>query len=178
MKYNKKFLNKTIQLICAGVFILSSQDIIAAESGASKAGLVSGAGIIPAISGHYKTLPSFYDFDKMPAEHITSSIDRRFIMGTQSTVIRWDVKAGTKLPLHFHINEQITYVMKGVLEASSQGEKYILKAGQIMVFPPNVPHEFVAIKDTIIVEFNTPARQDFINGDFEKAAAKMLNKDK
>lgn len=132
-----------------------------------------GRGIIPIISDHYKIEPTIIDFDKMPAEQINSKIQRRFIMGTQSSLLRWDLKAGTKLSVHAHINEQITRVEKGTLEVYSQGKKFIVKAGQVMVFPPNVPHEFVAVTDTVIYEQHTPARQDFINGDFEKSTTKL-----
>lgn len=131
-------------------------------------------GVIQKVSDHLKTLPSFYNLDSMPIDHITNQIDRRFIMGSQSSLIRWDLKAGTKLPVHFHQNEQITIVEKGILEIYSQGRKYTVKPGQVMVFPPNVPHEFVAVTDTVIFEQHTPARQDFINGDFEKWLAENI----
>lgn len=133
-------------------------------------------GIIAVVSNHYKTMPSFYDVDRMPVEHITRSVDRRFIMGGQSSLIRWDIKAGTRLPTHFHVNEQITRVEKGELEVYSQGRKYVVKAGQVMVFPPNVPHEFITVSDTTIFEQHTPARQDFINGDFDKWTAANIPK--
>lgn len=131
-----------------------------------------GLGMIPAVSNHYQTKPVLYDFEKMPAEKFGPNIQRRFVMGSQSMMTRWDIKAGTKLPLHFHPNEQITRVEKGQLEVHSQGDKYIVKPGQVMIFAANVPHEFVGVKDTSFVEYHTPARQDFVNGDFERAFTK------
>jgi quercetin dioxygenase-like cupin family protein len=132
-------------------------------------------GIIPIVSQHYKTMPSFYDFDRMPAEQLTSKIKRRFILGTESSLLRWDLKAGTKLSVHFHVNEQITRVEKGILEVYSQGQKFVVNPGQVMVFPPNVPHEFIAVTDTVIYEQHTPARQDFINGEFDKKVSALAN---
>lgn len=152
------------KIIIATLIFSISQFVYAANEPTSS----PDRGIIPIVSEHYKTKPSFYDFDNLPAEKISDSISRRFIMGTESSVVRWDLKAGTKLPVHFHLNEQVTRVDKGELEVYSQGEKYVMTPGQVMVFPPNVPHEFVAVKDTIIYELHTPQRQDFINGDFEK----------
>ncbi len=133
---------------------------------------VMAAGVIPAVSNHYQAKPVFYDFDNMPAEHFGANIQRRFVMGSQSTMTRWDIKAGTKLPLHFHPNEQITRVEKGQLEVHSQGNKYVVKPGQVMVFPANVPHEFIGVNDTSFVEFHTPGRQDFVNGEFERVIGK------
>lgn len=151
--------------------------LILATSSAMADGVPApGRGIIPAVSDHYKTQPSFYDFDQMPVQQITKNIGRRFIMGTESIMIRWDLKAGTKLPVHFHVQEQVTRVEQGAMEAYSQGQKYVMTPGQVMVFPPNVPHEFVALKNTVFIEQQTPARQDFINGDFEKLASAALTK--
>lgn len=146
--------NKIFQLVSVGTILLSSSISFAAE------------GVIPEVSDHYKAMPMYYDLNRMPVEQISPNIGRRFIMGTQSSLVRWDLKAGTKLPLHFHINEQITSVKEGVLAVYSQGNKYTLRPGQMMIFPPNVPHEFVAVEDVVIIEVHTPGRQDFINGEF------------
>jgi quercetin dioxygenase-like cupin family protein len=67
-------------------------------------------------------------------------------------------------PLHHHANEQITWITKGRCEVSSQGKKYIVTAGMVMVIPPNVPHEFVCTEDSIDIDFFAPQRQDFIDG--------------
>lgn len=161
-----------LSVISAILVALSTVSIAVAASISSNAtGIPTpapGRGIIPAVSDHYKTMPSFYDIEAMPAQKINNNVSRRFIMGTESMIVRWDLKAGTKLPVHFHVNEQLSRVEKGTIEAYSQGQKYVLKPGNIMVFPPNVPHEFVALEDSILMEHFTPARQDFINGDFEK----------
>src|SRR5437870_5791447 len=101
----KRPLNVIIYSAHAAVFILCSSSSFSATVVSEPA---PGRGIIPIVSDHYKTMPSFYDFDQMPVEQITSTIGRRFVMGTQSMITRWDLKAGTKLPLHFHVNEQIT----------------------------------------------------------------------
>lgn len=175
MTADKNVLYSMIRLVCTSFLIFACNNAVAGKTITNEKMAAPGRGIIPIVSDHYKTKPSFYDFDNMPVEHITNKIGRRFIMGTQSMMTRWDLKAGTKLPLHFHSNEQITRVEKGLLEVYSQGEKYIVRAGQVMVFPPNVPHEFIAVTDTVIYEQHTPPRQDFINGDFYKNVAKLPN---
>ncbi len=43
-------------------------------------------------------------------------------------------------------------------------EKYILRAGDVMVIPPNVPHEFVFVEDTIDIDIFAPGRQDWLDG--------------
>lgn len=146
----QKMFNKMLP-----AFLLCGEGLAANESG-----------VIPAVSNHYQAKPVLYDFDHLPAENFGPNIQRRFVMGSQSMMTRWDIKAGTRLPLHFHPNEQITRVEKGQLEVYSQGDKYVVKPGQVMIFAANVPHEFVGVKDTSFVEYHTPARQDFVNGEF------------
>jgi quercetin dioxygenase-like cupin family protein len=44
-----------------------------------------------------------------------------------------------------------------------------------MVFPPNVPHEFVAVEDSVFLDIQTPARQDFLAPDFIEKLRKILS---
>ena len=46
----------------------------------------------------------------------------------------------TEAPVHWHDEEQITYVMDGEFEFEVAGEKRILRRGEAVVIPPNVPH--------------------------------------
>jgi quercetin dioxygenase-like cupin family protein len=46
----------------------------------------------------------------------------------------------TEAPLHWHEEEQISFVIDGELEFEVAGEKQILRRGQAVVVPPNVPH--------------------------------------
>lgn len=170
-----KIFNKSILLSFFSIILCLDNTYAGPANVSSPA---PGRGVIPLVSDHYKTQPAFYDFDNLPAEKITDGVTRRFIMGTQSSVVRWELKAGTVLPVHFHVNEQITRVEKGSMEVYSQGLKYVMKPGQIMIFPPNVPHEFIALVDTVIYEQHTPARQDFLNPEFvSKMAANVRTVD-
>jgi quercetin dioxygenase-like cupin family protein len=46
----------------------------------------------------------------------------------------------TEAPLHWHEEEQISFVVDGELEFEIAGEKQVLRRGQAAVVPPNVPH--------------------------------------
>ena len=46
----------------------------------------------------------------------------------------------TEAPLHWHDEEQITYVMDGEFEFEVAGETRTLRRGDAVVIPPNVPH--------------------------------------
>ena len=46
----------------------------------------------------------------------------------------------TEAPLHWHEEEQISFVVDGEFEFEVAGEKRTLRRGQAVVIPPNVPH--------------------------------------
>jgi quercetin dioxygenase-like cupin family protein len=124
-------------------------------------------GIIPNISNHYQVLPSLYDFDGMPEEQISPLISRQYIYGAQSMLVKWTLKKGAVIPLHHHNNEQITWITKGSVIVYSQGKEFKVGAGQVLVLPANVPHQFVALEDTIDIDVFAPVRQDWIDGNEE-----------
>ena len=46
----------------------------------------------------------------------------------------------TEAPLHWHDEEQISFVVDGEFEFEVAGEKRLLRRGEAVVIPPNVPH--------------------------------------
>ena len=46
----------------------------------------------------------------------------------------------TEAPVHWHDEEQISFVIDGEFEFEVAGEKRILRRGDAVVIPPNVPH--------------------------------------
>lgn len=115
------------------------------------------------ISKHYSALPNLYQLDATSKEKISDKITRQYIMGSQSMLVKWTLQKGAVIPLHFHPNEQITWITKGSVKVLSQGKEFIVKAGGVLIIPPNVPHEFLALEDTIDIDFFTPVREDWLN---------------
>jgi unsaturated pyranuronate lyase len=123
-----------------------------------------GMGIQPGVSGHSARLPALYALDQQPLEQISPLVQRQYLVGVQSTFVKWTVKKGGIFPLHHHASEQITWITEGRCEVTSQGKKFIMTAGMVMIIPPNTPHEFVCTEDTIDIDFFAPQRQDWIDG--------------
>jgi quercetin dioxygenase-like cupin family protein len=115
------------------------------------------------ITKHYSAQPSLYQFDTISKEKLSDKITRQYIMGSQSMLVKWTLDKGAIIPLHFHPSEQITWITKGSVKVLSQGKEFIVKSGDVLVIPPNVPHEFLALEDTIDIDFFTPAREDWLN---------------
>lgn len=118
---------------------------------------------LPHISDHYYALPIFYPFERMPIEKLTDKISRQYLYAAQSMLVKWIFKKGAIIPLHHHVNEQITWIVKGSVIVNSQEKEFKVNAGEVIVFPPHVPHEFIVLEDTIDIDFFTPVREDWIN---------------
>ena len=115
------------------------------------------------ISKHYSAQPTLYQLDSVTKEKLSDKIQRQYIMGSQSMLVKWTLQKGAVIPLHFHPNEQTTWITSGSVKVLSQGKEYIVKAGGVFIIPPYVPHEFHALEDTIDIDFFTPVREDWIN---------------
>jgi len=120
-------------------------------------------------------MPVYYDFNNMQSHDLIPTINMRFANSDKFTVIQWNLKQGAKLyPQHKHINEQVTRILAGDVDAHSGDNIYHLHTGDVMVFPANVVHGFVAMSDAVIYETQTPVRDDFLKPDFIDKLSKLL----
>ena len=123
-----------------------------------------GEGILPGISPHLAGQAQLFRLEDQPREQLTPLLQRQFLQGTNATFVKWTAKKGAVIPLHHHPNEQLTWFTAGRAEVFSQGRKYTVKAGDIMIIPPNVPHEFRFLDDSVDIDIFAPGRQDWLDG--------------
>ncbi len=100
----------------------------------------------------------------MPVEHLNPLIDRQFVAGERSMLARIILRKGSIVPQHSHDNEQITYVLDGVLKFIIEGKELIVRSGEILVIPSNLPHSAEALEDTVDLDIFCPPREDWIRG--------------
>lgn len=160
-----------IAAICLGSAAASAQDTLTVRPIITPPQVTDapGRGTMPTV--HTAAVATMFDLDQQPPEQITPLIQRQFISGAQSTITKWTVKAGAVFPLHHHAYEQTTWITKGRCDVYSQGHKYLLTAGMMIIFPPNVPHELHCPEDSIDIDFFAPQRQDWMDGVPSAAAA-------
>jgi len=104
-------------------------------------------------------------WDSLPLEKLSEGIARRFLCGERITVAQFELKKGSFVPEHSHENEQISYVLQGVLRFALAGEPVEVRAGEMLVIPPNVPHSAEALDDCRALDIFAPIRQDWIDQD-------------
>jgi len=101
----------------------------------------------------------------MPAEKLNPRVTRRAIHSGQMTIARLELLKDAEVPEHRHVNEQVCTVEKGALLFTINGKEQLLKAGESLVIPPDVPHAVVAKEDSLVMDIFTPRREDWISGD-------------
>jgi len=101
-------------------------------------------------------------------EQLNPLLTRQFVTGAQAMFARIVLKKGCLVPRHQHPNEQIAYIAEGALrfllgDEAAPIEK-IIRAGEMLVIPANLPHSAEALEDTIDFDIFAPPRQDWISG--------------
>jgi quercetin dioxygenase-like cupin family protein len=108
-------------------------------------------------------------WSEIPPEAMNPLLTRQFISGSQAMLARIVLKKGCQVPRHAHHNEQISFIVEGalrfVLGEEGATEEKIVRAGEILVMPPHLPHSAEALEDTINFDIFAPPRQDWIDGD-------------
>ena len=90
-------------------------------------------------------------------------LDRQFIVGKNIMVSRVLLKKGSIVPEHYHVNEQITYILEGALKFWIDGKVIVVNAGEVLVIPSNMPHKAEALVDTVDLDVFNPPRADWID---------------
>jgi len=81
------------------------------------------------------------------------------------TVARIRLRKGAVVPLHQHVNEQLSMIERGKLRFVVAGEERVLSAGEALTIPPNAPHLVEALEDSLATDLFSPPREDWIRGD-------------
>lgn len=101
-------------------------------------------------------------WDSVELEDLNPLLKRQFVVGDKVMIARVLLKKGCVVPLHSHHNEQVTYILEGALKFALNGAEVVVRAGEVLCIPPNVPHEAVALEDTVDLDVFTPPREDWI----------------
>ena len=96
-------------------------------------------------------------------EHLNPLIDREMLTGQNLMLARVLMKKGAHVPLHHHHNEQVTYILEGALKFAIDGKEIVVRAGEVLCIPSNMPHEAWALEDTVDLDVFNPPREDWLN---------------
>jgi len=105
-------------------------------------------------------------WEDVPVERVTDDITRQLVTGTNEMVARVVLLKGAVVPVHHHVSEQVTWISEGALRLwiGVPEEEVTLRAGEMVVIPPDVPHRAQALEDTVDFDIFSPIRQDWLDG--------------
>jgi quercetin dioxygenase-like cupin family protein len=109
---------------------------------------------------------TWYRWSDLPREDVNERLARRLITGDRVMLAHVYLKKGCVVPRHSHENEQFTYILEGALQffvGADGAEEVVVRAGEVLHLPGNVPHEARALEDTLDVDVFAPPRQDWLD---------------
>ncbi|MGH9776268.1 MAG: cupin domain-containing protein [Candidatus Acidiferrales bacterium] len=104
-------------------------------------------------------------WEKLELEKLSGALSRRMVSTERMTIARVFLKKGAVVPRHFHPNEQITMVMSGALKFIFDDHELVVRPGEILLIPADVPHAAEALEDTDDMDVFSPPREDWIRKD-------------
>lgn len=110
---------------------------------------------------------TLYRWEDMEPETVTDVIRRRLVTGERGMLAEVLLDRGAVVPKHSHDNEQFTYILEGALRfwLGEDGEtELVVRAGEVLHIPSNVPHRAEALEDTVDLDVFCPPRQDWLDG--------------
>ena len=108
-----------------------------------------------------------YRWDDLPREELNPEIGRRIVNGDSMMIAHVYLKKGAIVPKHAHHNEQLTYILEGVLRfrlGEDESQHVDVAAGEVLHIPAHLPHTAEALEDTLDVDIFSPPREDWLDG--------------
>ena len=108
-----------------------------------------------------------YRWDDMPKDAAQAGSRTRLISTDRMMIAHVYLDKGCIVPKHSHENEQLTYILEGVLRfrlGEDEAEVVDVSAGEVLHIPSHLPHMAEALEDTLDVDIFCPPRQDWLDG--------------
>lgn len=105
--------------------------------------------------------PNPISIDQVHPKEILPGFVGRFVHTQNMTFAYWSIAKEAALPEHSHFHEQVLNMLEGQFELTVDGNLHTLVAGDVVVIPPNVPHQGLAITDCRILDVFQPPRDDY-----------------
>ena len=110
---------------------------------------------------------TLYRWEDLPKEQLKPDLGRRLISTERLMLAHVYLEKGCIVPKHSHENEQLTYILEGLLRFSlgdDESEVVDVAAGEVLHLPSHLPHKAEAIETTLDVDIFCPPRQDWLDG--------------
>lgn len=82
--------------------------------------------------------------------------------GEHLMVVEVALKKGATVAAHAHPHEQISYMVRGSLRFTVDGESFVLNAGESCLIASGKTHAVEALSDCLALDTFSPPREDFL----------------
>jgi quercetin dioxygenase-like cupin family protein len=96
-------------------------------------------------------------------EAINAQTTRRMLWGKLLMAAYLEFKKGAVVPPHQHENEQLAYCISGLVRLTLPDRQLLLRPGEVVLIPGGVTHSAEMPEDTVVMDFFSPPRQDWID---------------
>ena len=104
------------------------------------------------------------NWDSLQRVVVRQGVSRKVFSGKNSTMVLNEIEPGTIPRLHSHPHEQLLYIMSGTAEIVLGDEVLNLKAGDILLVPPDITHSLKALGNETVLNLDvfSPIREDYL----------------
>jgi quercetin dioxygenase-like cupin family protein len=103
--------------------------------------MTSGSEHFSSVAGGTPTAPGRYvDVSSIPSVEFVPGLGFQPVLGEHTMVNFVSFAERTEAPVHVHEEEQIVIVLDGEFEFEIDGDKRVMRQGDVAVVPPWVPH--------------------------------------
>lgn len=103
-------------------------------------------------------------WDSVRKEDLKPKVSRKVISGERVTMAQIFLARDAVVPKHQHESEQISYLLEGAVRFELEGREILVRKGEVLVIPSNVPHAVIALEDTVALDVFSPIRSDWLTG--------------
>ena len=104
-----------------------------------------------------------FSWERVGTVVLSGKISRKVISGERAMVAQVFIAKDGVVPAHQHESEQLTYILEGALKFEIEGREIVVRKGDVLRIPSNVPHAAVALEDTVDLDIFTPPREDWLS---------------
>jgi quercetin dioxygenase-like cupin family protein len=101
----------------------------------------------------------FVEFqEKEPDDPHTGDSGVEFFRGDALRIARIALEGGSEVETHRHPEEQLVYVLQGLVEATVDGQTFRVGPGEASYHPSDVIHGLTVLEDSLVLSFKVVDR--------------------
>ena len=103
---------------------------------------------------------------EMPRQSIAAGVLTRTAVRTDDAIVtfNWIEPGHPEVPPHSHPYDQLALILAGTLELNLDGDRYTVRAGELLYIPAGVAHVGRVVGDEVVlnVDIFAPIREDYL----------------